>query len=104
MAEFWAAVLGRPVDDGSSTEFATIGGADGKRAQPAWYFNKVAEPKRAKNRAHLDLVDPDPLAVDRLIALGATVGGEHELGSHGWTVLQDLEGKEFCIASKSFTR
>jgi hypothetical protein len=24
-------------------------------------------------------------------------------GSHSWTVLQDPEGNEFCVANKSFT-
>jgi hypothetical protein len=102
-ARFWSAVLDRPLDKGSSAEFATIGGADGERSEPAWYFNKVTETKRAKNRVHVDLVDPDPSAVDKLVSLGATVVGTHRLGSHRWTVLQDPEGNEFCIASKSFT-
>jgi hypothetical protein len=59
IAAFWSAVLGRPLDKGSSGLWASIGGADAARQEPAWYFNKVAEPKRAKNRVHLDLVDPD---------------------------------------------
>jgi len=49
MAAFWSAVLGRPPDKGSSKLFASIGGADAARQEPAWYFNKVPEPKRAKN-------------------------------------------------------
>ena len=105
MAAFWSAVLGRPLDKGSSEFFASIGGADGERREPAWYFNKVPEPKRAKNRVHLDLVNPDPSAVDELVRHGATVAGEHKLpgGSHRWTVMHDPEGNEFCIAAKSFT-
>jgi predicted enzyme related to lactoylglutathione lyase len=64
----------------------------------------VPEPKRAKNRVHLDLVNPDPAAVDQLVTLGATVVGEHRLaGGHRWTVMQDPEGNEFCIAARSFT-
>lgn len=46
IAGFWSAVLGRPLDEGSGSEFATIGGGDCERAQPAWYFNRVSEPKR----------------------------------------------------------
>jgi hypothetical protein len=45
MAAFWSAVLGRPLDNGSSEVFASIGGADGQRREPAWYFNKVPEPR-----------------------------------------------------------
>lgn len=105
VAAFWSAVLGRPLDDGSSEWFASIGGADGERRDPAWYFSKVPESKQAKNRVHVDLVDPDPAAVSELVRLGATVTGEQQLqgGSHRWTVLQDPEGNEFCIAARSFT-
>lgn len=103
IATFWSAVLGRPLDKGSTGQFASIGGTDAARREPAWYFNKVPEPKRAKNRVHLDLVNPDPSAVGELIRLGATVIGEHEIPGQRWTVMQDPEGNEFCIAAKSFT-
>ena len=104
MAAFWSATLGRPIDKGSSKLFASIGGADGTRQEPAVYFDKVPESKQAKNRVHLDLVNPDPSAIDELVRLGATVTGNHKLGgSHSWSVLQDPEGNEFCIAAKSFT-
>lgn len=103
LAAFWSEVLGRPLDKGSSEFFASIGGADGERREPAWYFNKVPEAKLTKNRVHIDLVDPDPGAVDKLVKLGATRIGEHEIPGQRWTVLQDPEGNEFCMASKSFT-
>jgi predicted enzyme related to lactoylglutathione lyase len=103
LAAFWSAVLGRPIDKGSSEHFASIGGADGARPEPAWYFSKVPEPRQAKNRVHVDLVDPDPHAVDEMVRLGATVIGEHRMPGHGWTVLQDPEGNEFCVAVKAFT-
>ena len=104
MAAFWSAVLGRPADKGSSEFFTAIGGADAERREPALYFNKVPESKQAKNRVHIDLVNPDPSALDELVRLGATVVENHtELPGHPWTVLQDPEGNEFCIAAKSFT-
>jgi len=103
IATFWSAALGRPLDKGSSEQFASIGGTDAARREPAWYFNKVPEPKRAKNRVHLDLVNPDPSAVDGLTRLGATVIGDHKIPGQRWTVMQDPEGNEFCIAAKSFT-
>jgi predicted enzyme related to lactoylglutathione lyase len=103
VADFWSAALGRPLDRASGPEFASIGGGDADRAEPAWYFEKVPEAKVTKNRMHLDFVDADPSAVDRLVSLGATVVAKHAIGSHGWTVMQDPEGNEFCIAQKSFT-
>jgi hypothetical protein len=105
VSTFWAAALGRPLDDRASELFASIGGTDAARTEPAWYFAKVPEVKRAKNRVHVDLTTNEPGVVDRLVALGATVVGEHEVpgGSHRWTVMQDPEGNEFCIAEKSFT-
>jgi hypothetical protein len=103
LAGFWSAVLGRPLDEGSSEFFASIGGADGERREPAWYFNKVPEPRRAKNRVHIDLVNPDPHAVAEMVRLGATVVGEHRIPGHSWTVMQDPEGNEFCVAAKAFT-
>jgi predicted enzyme related to lactoylglutathione lyase len=105
VARFWSAALGRPLDARSSEVFASIGTADPERAELAWYFAKVPEPKRAKNRVHLDLFDPSPSAVDDLVRLGATVVGEHEVpgGIHRWTVLQDPEGNEFCVAARPFT-
>ena len=104
MSAFWSAVLGRPVDNGASPGYASIGGADGARQEPAWYFHQVPEAKQAKNRVHVDLVNPDPAAVDELVRLGARLVENHtELPEHPWTVLQDPEGNEFCIAAKSFT-
>jgi Glyoxalase-like domain len=105
IANFWSAVLGRPLDKTSGELWASIGGSDAARQEPAWYFTKVPESKVAKNRVHLDLVNPDPSAVDELVRLGATVVGNHEVpgANHSWTVMQDPEGNEFCLAAKSFT-
>ena len=103
LAGFWSAVLDRPLDQGSSKYFASIGGADPQRQEPAWYFNQVPESKQAKNRVHLDLVNADPSAVDELVRLGGTVVGKHRIPGQRWTVMRDPEGNEFCIAAKSFT-
>src|SRR5215467_5209175 len=88
VANFWSAALARPLDPGASSGFASIGGADAARGEVAWYFEQVPEKKQAKNRLHLDFVDPDPAAVDRLVGLGASVSGRHEIqgGGHSWTV------------------
>jgi hypothetical protein len=102
VAGFWSAVLDRAIDDGGSEEFASIGAVDVERSEPALYFNKVTQLKRAKNRVHVDLINPDPSAVTELVSLGARVVDQHDWGFHGWTVLEDPEGNEFCVAAKSF--
>ncbi len=105
VATFWSAVLGRPLGDWSSADFASIGVGDLARTESAWFFERVPEGKIAKNRMHVDLVDPDPSAIERFVALGASVVGAHEIGDglHRWTVLQDPEGNEFCVAEKVFS-
>jgi catechol 2,3-dioxygenase-like lactoylglutathione lyase family enzyme len=79
-------------------------------AGPRLFFQKVPEPKTAKNRVHLDLAigggrgtPPEEsramiaAAVERAVAAGATMLREvDERGEH-WVVLQDPEGNEFCL-------
>ena len=60
VATFWSEALGRPLDGWSGPEFASIGTKDPDRVEPAWYFAKVPESKRAKNRMHPDLVATAP--------------------------------------------
>ncbi len=59
------------------------------------WFNRVPEPKTAKNRLHFDLRAPGTLAeeVRRLANLGALVVHEGE----DIVVMQDLDGNEFCV-------
>lgn len=79
----------------------SVGGSDVKRSQPAWYFNMVVEEKSAKNRVHLDLMNSDLSAVDDLISLGVPAVSRIDWGIHGWTVMMEPEGNEFCVAAKS---
>jgi hypothetical protein len=79
-------------------------------AGPRLYFQKVPEPKTAKNRVHLDLraaagVPPEGRAdaleaeCTRLLALGARrvqrLEADHVNGV--CIVMQDPEGNEFCL-------
>lgn len=96
VATFWAAALGRDVDTNGSREFATIGYGN---AAPAFMFLRVPEGKSAKNRMHLDLHATDrELEVERLVGLGASRMTDVAEWGHKWTVLQDPEGNEFCVA------
>jgi predicted enzyme related to lactoylglutathione lyase len=61
-------------------------------------FQKVPEPKVAKNRAHIDFDAADMEAeVERLVGLGGSKIAEHSLGSFRWTIVADPEGNEFCV-------
>ncbi len=104
LASFWSAALGRPVDEGASPYFASIGMAARSSRTPAWLFLRVLEAKSAKNRLHVDFAAGDRAAeVARLVGLGATDLGEHDEYGTSWTVLQDPEGNEFCVGGPSPT-
>jgi predicted enzyme related to lactoylglutathione lyase len=98
LAEFWAAALGRPVNEGASTAFAAIAANDVTASGPFLMFHQVPEPKTVKNRLHFDLRSPDYAAeLDHLIGLGATKLNEVVSGDNRWTTLADPEGNEFDL-------
>ncbi len=93
VASFWASALGTDVDEDSTPDKAYV-------EAPGWggpnmWFNRVPEPKTAKNRQHFDLRAMGTIAdeVTRLTALGATVV---RVGDD-LTEMQDPEGNEFCV-------
>ena len=97
VAAFWSAALDRPVDDGGSEFFVSIGMHDTSRT--GWFFIKVPEHKQVKNRA---TSTSTPTTVTprstRLLGLGATKVGDYDEYGTRWTTLQDVEGNEFCVA------
>lgn len=64
-------------------------------------FQWVPEPKRSKNRLHLDVVATEGLeAVTELVeTLGGSRGPEGDLTEEHWRwrVMRDPEGNEFCL-------
>ncbi len=103
VATFWAAALGYDLVD-PDPEGAYI--ADPSGQTRGIFFQPVPEPKKVKNRVHLDLRPTGTMReeVFRLAALGATSVGyvEKEASSVDgqstfWTVMQDVEGNEFCV-------
>jgi hypothetical protein len=64
-------------------------------------FQRVDEPKVAKNRVHLDLHPGEgqrDAKVEQLLALGATKLWDAQLGPQSWVTLADPEGNELCVA------
>lgn len=93
VAAFWAAALGSNVDEDSNDDRSWVEPAawDG----PSKWFQRVPEPKAAKNRQHFDLRAVGDLAaeVDRLRSLGATPVREAD----DIVVMRNPEGNEFCV-------
>lgn len=97
LSAFWSAVLGSPVDEGAEVYFASIGRIAG--AQPTYFFTQVPEDKAAKNRVHLDFhCDNRSVEIPRLVALGANHIADKDEWGVAWSVMQDPEGNEFCVA------
>ncbi len=127
LSEFWAVALGYKIQDpppGHATwhDFLAAQGipesewnsasaiVDPAGAGSRVFFQRVPEPKTAKNRVHIDVNVGDhglpaderrtrvAAHVERLVAAGATrlreVGGQF---GERWVVLQDPEGNELCV-------
>lgn len=99
VADFWAEALRyRRVD--RLEQYVVLVPGKGNTG-PVFLVQGVSEPKRAKNRMHLDLHVADPEAeAERLVGLGATRTGTGSLGEIAWITLTDPEGNEFDIARR----
>ena len=96
LGRWWADALGWVIVDDDPDEFEIRAEPD---RLPGLLFAAVPEPKRAKNRLHLDLRPTDQqAAVARLLALGAQRADVGQ-GDESWVVLRDPEGNEFCVLS-----
>jgi hypothetical protein len=104
--EAWAVANDLPREDWDN--YASRVDPDG--VGPRLFFQRVPEPKTAKNRVHLDLDVSGgrgvPLeerrgrvaaAVERAVAAGATKVKEYDEAGQHWVVMQDPEGNEFCL-------
>ncbi|HET8990346.1 MAG TPA: VOC family protein [Acidimicrobiales bacterium] len=122
-ARWWSGLLGYEVHDAHAVvttllesgelpleDVVEVGGrrafrdaaaaSDPVGARPRLYFQRVPEPKSAKNRLHLDVrVRPSDLEaeVERVVALGASFVEFNRQGEHRWAVMRDPEGNEFCL-------
>ena len=105
LAGFWAEALdGKLADDdfpGDPEILVTTSTA-------ALLFIRVDDPKSVKNRVHMDLQPQDRTRdqeVERLLALGATLQGDHRRpDGKGWVTLHDPEGNEFCVERSAAER
>lgn len=103
LAKWWCEAFGVPMSEEDFPEDpeAICGLGDD---QARLLFERVPEDKTLKNRVHLDLCPATSLEaeVERLIALGASLVADHRApDGHGWVVLSDPEGNEFCVERAS---
>ncbi|HOA27958.1 MAG TPA: VOC family protein [Arachnia sp.] len=125
LGEFWAFALGYvreppPAPHATWEETLTAWGLPTERwndanaivdpdgVGPRIFIQKVAEPKTAKNRLHIDVrvsssaqqKDREGMRAkaDQLVAAGATLVSvfDEEFTGH-WIVMLDPEGNEFCV-------
>jgi predicted enzyme related to lactoylglutathione lyase len=97
LASFWSSVLIRPVDEGATPAYATIGfQAEG----PTWMFHQPAgELAAGDNRLRLDFDGGADWAeqANRVEALGAERVSDNEQGGVRWVEFRDPEGNTFRI-------
>jgi hypothetical protein len=99
---FWTAALGYVVRDADPT-FAVL--TDPERRWSNVSLQLSDEPKRGRNRVHLDLYAANREAeVARLEGLGATRVPWEYPPDHDHIVMADFDGNEFCVIQSPFTQ
>lgn len=105
LAPFWAEAL-HYRQNAYHAPYLTLTDPSGK--SPELILQKVPEPKRGKNRMHLDLFLGDiEKQARRMESLGARRLSVQPLtGPTGdrWIVMADPEGNEFCVCEGDLTR
>ncbi|MFJ3922590.1 VOC family protein [Streptomyces sp. NPDC090022] len=105
LATFWAEVLNSKIAD---DDFPGDPEALVETEGVSILFIAVPDTKTVKNRIHFDIQPTDRTRdeeVERLLALGATLVGDHRRpDGAGWVTLADIEGNEFCVERSAAER
>ncbi|MEV6978835.1 VOC family protein [Kitasatospora sp. NPDC093806] len=102
LGRFWAEALGWGIDSEGPgvTNLEPVGFAYPDPTAVCIDLIARPEPKKGKNRVHLDLATTSPAHQAELVArlqdLGATLADVGQ-GDVPWTVMADPEGNEFCV-------
>ena len=89
---FWAAVLGYRDQDGNLVDPHGRG--------PAFWFQKMEEPRPGRGRFHIDVSVPHDAAEQRIadaLAAGGTLVNDEF--ARAWWVLADADGNEVCVCT-----
>lgn len=96
---FWKAVLGY-VDDPATPGDGEGAIVDPARIGPPFWFQQMDEPRRQRNRLHIDVDVPHDVAEQRvgdaLAAGGRLITDDF---ARSWWVLADAEGNEACVCT-----
>ena len=100
LARFWGEVLGVEVGEAleDPVQYQPLRAATPNG--PNLIFQRVPEPKRGKNRLHLDIAVEDiDAAAGRIETLGGQrlPGADFSEDGFRWCVMTDPEGNEFCL-------
>jgi len=102
VARFWSAIFGSEMLEplGDPPHYVNLGPAPAAPTGVMVAFQRVPEPRAAKNRLHFDVeVEDVEAATSHVEALGGTRAPTpdfHEYG-YNWRVMSDPEGNEFCL-------
>lgn len=92
---FWKAVLGYVDEPGSDNALV-----DPFRQGPAFWFQRMDEPRPQRNRIHFDITVPHDEAQARIsAALGAGGRLVSDAEARSFWILADAEGNEICICT-----
>lgn len=105
---FWSAALGYVVRGQNDAVFDPVTDwvllTDPQRRWTNLSLQLDPEPRRERQRMHLDLYAQDqPAEVARLEALGATRAPRNYDGDEDFIVLVDPDGNEFCVVQATTT-
>ncbi len=94
MTRFWGELLG--VEFQVMEPFGFLAHAPGRKV--TIWLQQVPEPKVGKNRIHLDFVAADmEAAVEKVVALGGSIGDRQQWHDFVWTTCTDPEGNLFDV-------
>jgi len=97
---FWRAVLGYVDAAPPDATDGVVAIRDPARIGPPFWFQQMDEPRRERNRFHIDVTVPHDVAEARIaeaLAAGGTMVTDQYARS--WWVLADPEGNEACVCT-----
>jgi len=99
MLEFWQRALGYVPRSPAKGGWVVL--TDPHQRGPNISLQQVETPRKARNRAHLELYTPDRDGdVERLVALGAKRYPWRYRPGADFVVLEDPDGNLFCVVQK----